>query len=109
MLYVRETPNGKKDYIDVTGFRLVTDEEKEQLRIEKEKKLAKKKKQEQINAIMSEIAMYKRKFEDGKYLQEKYVDGALTEEEYAPIREERESWRVEIRRLEEELKELQEA
>lgn len=36
----------------------------------------------------------------------KYAEGLLTEEEYAPIKAQRQAWRDEINRLEEELKEV---
>ena len=107
MLYVKETPNGKLQYLDTTGFRPMTDEELEARHLAKEQEKIAAEKRAQAQAIKKEIADYKRLFEENKYLQEKYVDGALTEEEYAPIREMREGWRVEIRRLEEELKNLE--
>lgn len=56
--------------------------------------------------ITQEIAYYKNLFEENRYKLEKYVDGALTEEEYAPIRKQRAAWRMQINKLEEELKTL---
>lgn len=56
--------------------------------------------------ILQEISYYKNQFEQSRYKLEKYVDGALTEEEYAPIREERAVWRLRINELEQELQEL---
>ena len=36
----------------------------------------------------------------------KYAEGELTEDEYAPIREQRKTWRTQIRALEEEINTL---
>ena len=52
-------------------------------------------------AQYKQIAELKRKLRDSDYKAIKYADGAYTEEEYAPIRAERASWRAEINRIEE--------
>lgn len=52
-------------------------------------------------AQYKQIAELKRKLRDSDYKASKYADGAYTEEEYAPIRAERASWRAEINRIEE--------
>lgn len=50
------------------------------------------------------ILQLKQKLLNTDYICLKYAEGELTEEEYAPIKEQRRQWRVEINRLEEELK-----
>lgn len=95
MKFVKELPNGAMQWVDVTGYRVATDAD-----------ISKQQNNIAISKLQRQILQIKRKFDDCKYLQEKYVDGALTEEEYAPIRAERESWRVEIRRLEAEIEKL---
>lgn len=56
---------------------------------------------EEQKAQYKQIAELKRKLRDSDYKAIKYADGAYTEEEYAPIRTERASWRAEINRIEE--------
>ena len=56
---------------------------------------------EEQKAQYKQIAELKRKLRDSDYKAIKYADGAYTEEEYAPIRAERASWRAEINRIEE--------
>lgn len=51
-----------------------------------------------------QINDYKKKLEDSDYKALKFIDGEFTEEEYAPIREERKNYRIKINGLEECLK-----
>jgi hypothetical protein len=53
-----------------------------------------------------EISELKQKLSDTDYKCLKYVDGALTDEEYAEVKSERQSLRDRINELEEQLKEL---
>lgn len=53
-----------------------------------------------------EIEMLKRKLSDTDYKAIKYAEGQLTEEEYGPIKQERQSWRNRINELE--LEQIQE-
>lgn len=53
-----------------------------------------------------EIKMLKRKLSDTDYKAIKYAEGQLTEEEYGPIKQERQSWRNRINELE--LEQIQE-
>lgn len=55
-----------------------------------------------------EIAKLKDKLQKTDYKAIKFAEGLISEEEYAPIKEQRQAWRNEINKLEEELKELQE-
>ncbi len=57
---------------------------------------------------MNKINIYKSLLIDTDYKAMKHSEGLFSEEEYAPIKEQREEWRAEINRLEEELKEIQE-
>lgn len=107
MLYVRETPNGKKQYVDITGFRPVSEQELEARRIAREEAERQKELDEQKQVIYNQIAELKNNFNKTRYLQEKYIDGALTEEEYEPIRQERQKWRDQINALEAELAALE--
>ena len=52
------------------------------------------------------IEMLKRKLSDTDYKAIKYAEGQLTEEEYGPIKQERQSWRNRINELE--LEQIQE-
>lgn len=108
MLYVRETPNGKKQYVDITGYRPVSEQEIEAQRIAREEAERQKELDEQKQVIYNQIAELKNNFNKTRYLQEKYIDGALTEEEYEPIRQERQKWRDQINALEAELAALEE-
>ena len=56
--------------------------------------------------IMFKISALKRKLTATDYLAIKYAEGALTEEEYAPIKAQRQAWRDEINALEKELSEV---
>lgn len=56
--------------------------------------------------IDQKINALKRKLSATDYKAIKYAEGLLTEEEYAPIKAEREAWRVEIRELEAQLTKL---
>ena len=53
-----------------------------------------------------EIDKYKKLLEETDYKALKFIDGEFTEEEYAPIREERKSYRVKINELEDKLKNI---
>ena len=50
------------------------------------------------------IAILKINLSNTDYLCLKYAEGELTEEEYSPIKAQRKSWRIEINKLEEELR-----
>ena len=52
------------------------------------------------------IRNLKSKLAETDYKAIKFAEGELTEEEYAPIREERRAWRAEINAMEAELVEL---
>ena len=53
-----------------------------------------------------EIDRYKKLLEETDYKALKFIDGEFTEEEYAPIREERKIYRVKINELEDKLKNI---
>ena len=50
--------------------------------------------------VEAEISQLKQLLADSDYQAIKYAEGWLTEEEYAPIKAQRESWRERIRELE---------
>ena len=54
--------------------------------------------------IRWKITKIKRQLEETDYKAIKYAEGMLTEDEYAPIKAQRQAWRDEINALEEELK-----
>jgi hypothetical protein len=56
--------------------------------------------------IKSEIMNILNKLDATDYQTLKFAEGELTEEEFAPIKEQRKAWRAEINRLETELKAL---
>lgn len=55
------------------------------------------------NNKRAKIAHYKTLLRESDYKQAKWLDGDLSDEDYAPIKEARHNWRAEINRLEEEL------
>lgn len=55
-----------------------------------------------------QIDGYKRKLAESDYKALKYFEGYLSEDEYAPIKNERQSWRDKINELEEKLKNIEE-
>ena len=56
-----------------------------------------------IKQKQRQIIKVKVKLHKTDYQAIKYAEGELTEEEYAPIREQRKAWRVEINALEAEI------
>ena len=54
--------------------------------------------------LLDNIQQLKKKLLQTDYQAIKYGEGALTEEEYAPIKAQRQAWRDEINALENELK-----
>lgn len=61
---------------------------------------------EVIYKLHEQIGRLKAKLRNTDYQAIKYFEGLLSEEEYAPIKKQRQAWRDEINKLEEELKEL---
>lgn len=57
-------------------------------------------KYEQFKDYHRQIAEFKRKLRESDYKAIKYAEGEISEEEYAPIREERRAWRNRINDLE---------
>ena len=57
--------------------------------------------------ILTKIGIYKKNLIDTDYQAIKFAEGELTAEEYAPVKEQRKQWRIEINRLENELKLLE--
>lgn len=53
-----------------------------------------------------QIARLKKKLEDSDYKAIKYAEGFISEEDYAPIKEERQNYRTQINQLELEIVEL---
>lgn len=58
---------------------------------------------EEQKIINTKIAELKIKLEQTDYQTIKYVEGYITEEQYIPIKEQRQLWRDEINKLESEL------
>ena len=54
-----------------------------------------------------QITILKKKLEDSDYKAIKYAEGFISEEEYAPIKEERQNYRTQINQLEAEISELE--
>lgn len=73
-------------------------EEKRKLRIVK---------LQQIGSLKRKICVLKQNLSRTDYQALKFSDGALTEEEYASMRTQRQAWRDEINAAEEEIKSLQ--
>lgn len=60
------------------------------------------KKGQKVNKIM-EISILKKKLSNTDYQAIKYAEGQITEEEYQSMKEQRQAWRDEINKIEEEL------
>ena len=61
---------------------------------------------EAVNVCHDKIKALKVKLQSTDYLAIKFFEGAITMEEYAPIREQRRQWRLEIGLLEAKLEEI---
>ena len=59
--------------------------------------------QQEIDNIMNNINMYKILLNETDYQAMKHSEGAMSEEDFAPIKTKRASWRARINELEEEL------
>lgn len=60
-----------------------------------------------IDILQNEIETLKQKLSETDYKAIKYAEGLISEEEYEPIKAERQSWRDRINELEKELEEIQ--
>lgn len=56
--------------------------------------------------ICDKINYFKQLLRDSDYLAIKLMEGELTAEEYAPVKEQRKQWRAEINQLEKQIEEL---
>ena len=63
--------------------------------------------QTEIDIKRKEIAELQRLLDSSDYKQHEFDDGEITEEEYAPIKAQRHSWRVRIRELRAEIENAQ--
>ena len=59
-----------------------------------------------INELNGKIFNLKKKLADTDYQAIKFAEGELSAEEFAPIKEQRQSWRAEINELEKQLAEV---
>ena len=62
--------------------------------------------QQKIDNIVNEINIYKILLKDSDYKATKHSEGLFSEEEYAPIKTERQQWRDKINELEIEMEKL---
>lgn len=60
-----------------------------------------------LKKMQIEINRYKTKLFDTDYQAIKYAEGQMTEEDYRPIREQRQAWRDEINKIQNELEGLE--
>ena len=63
--------------------------------------------QTEIEIKRNRIAELKGVLDSSDYKQRKWIDGDMTDEEYAPIKAQRHAWRVEINQLEAEIENAQ--
>lgn len=96
---IAEYPNGGKDFekvIDQYGQEgsAARDEE-----IEYQVYIPYSDTEIRLMQIEEELILYKRWLAETDYKAIKYAEGWYTEEDYAPIKEERENWRIKIREL----------
>ena len=94
------TSHKKLDYLLEDGFEEITEEEYNEILESRENAL---KPDIEVVKKQNEIQYYKELLFASDYKAIKYAEGLLTEEEYAPIRAERQGWRNRINELEEEL------
>lgn len=87
------------------GYVEITEEEYEQARATILAGLLQQK--TPIQEKKERIAHLKMLLTTSDYKQHKWLDGELTDEEYAPIKDQRYAWRIEINRLEEEIENAQ--
>ena len=73
------------------------------LKMNKEQILARK----PIKVKEYQITILKKKLKDSDYKAIKYAEGFISEEDYAPIKEERQNYRTQINQLEAEIIELE--
>lgn len=59
---------------------------------------------DKIKEYQGKITSLKIKLQNTDYQAIKFAEGELSEEEYAPVREQRRAWRMQINELESELK-----
>lgn len=57
-----------------------------------------------VDLLRLKVIKLKKKLQGTDYQAIKYAEGALSEEEFAPMKAQRQAWRDEINRLENELK-----
>lgn len=69
--------------------------------------IAKREIADKANDIKREIYKYEKVFIDTRYKQEKFIDGRMTDEEYAPVKAERATAAMKLDKLKNELKELE--
>ena len=96
---IKEYDNGGKDMLKVID---VKGQEHKKSYIEKENIFVYKLKTQKM-IVNEKIAELKIKLEQTDYQTIKYVEGHITEEQYIPIKEQRQLWRDEINKLESEL------
>ena len=87
-----------KDYIEITEEEF--ERKQEELRILISTPISKLE-------TVGRIYRLKMLLSSSDYKQHKWLDGELTDEEYAPIKAQRHAWRVEINQLEEEIENAQ--
>lgn len=106
MKYVKELKNGNLVWIDTTGYREATEQEIAAREAKIKAQKAEEEKKKRINAIREQIKVLKYNLDESDKKQAKWIDGALSEEEYEPFRTKRQQWRDKINALEDELASL---
>ena len=96
---VAKTPLLEEEGLEL--YEEITEQEYNELQQSFEKHGNVEKAKEQANK--ERIAELKTLLRESDYKQAKWLDGDLSDEDYAPIKKARHDWRVEINRLEEEL------
>ena len=104
MIYVIETENGDRRKIVVPdNARLMTEEDAAYFQAKADEATAQRNKAIQIGSINEEIigfkqqiAALKRNLDQTDYQALKHGDGFLTDDEYAPVKAQRQAWREEI-------------
>ncbi len=80
---------------DATGYEEITKKQYDAILAKKQKRI-----DDLLKSDKSKILVLKKQLADTDYQAIKYAEGLLTEEEYAPIKAQRQAWRDQINQLE---------
>ena len=98
--------DGKQYWLDTTGYREATQAEVTEYEGNKANAIAQYEKRKLKEQYQRRIEFLKKDLDATDYMAIKVLEGAMTAEEFEPMRVRRQSWRDEINRLEQQIKNL---